>query len=60
LPATRPTSSRAIGEARVAEHRALGGGLLVTACAQSLRRFRSTGESAVDLVSLIAQTAAPR
>jgi dimethylglycine catabolism B len=60
LPATRPASSRAIGEARVAEHRALGGGTLVTACAQSLRRFRSAGESPVDLVSLVARAAASR
>jgi Fe-S oxidoreductase len=60
LPATRPASSRAIGEARVAEHRALGGGTLVTACAQSLRRFRSAGESPVDIVSLVARAAASR
>jgi Fe-S oxidoreductase len=58
LPATRPASSSQIAEARIAEHRALGGGLLVTACAQSLRRFRASGEDAKDLVSLVARAAA--
>ena len=60
LPATRPGSSSSIAEARVAEHRAMGGGTLVTACAQSLRRFRASGEDAVDLVTLVARAAAPR
>ena len=60
LPATRPASSSSIAEARLAEHRALGGGLLVTACAQSLRRFRASGEDATDLVTLVARAAVPR
>jgi Fe-S oxidoreductase len=60
LPATRPATSSGIAEARIAEHRSLGGGLLVTACAQSLRRFRASGEAAVDLVSLVARAAVPR
>lgn len=60
LPVTRPASSNLIAEARIAEHRALGGGLLVTACAQSLRRFRASGEDAADLVSLVARAAVPR
>ena len=34
---------------RIAEHRERGGGTLVTACAQSLHRFRTRGEPAVDL-----------
>lgn len=55
LPATRPATSRAIADERIAEHRRLGGGRLVTACAQSLRRFRSRGEPAEDLVSLVAR-----
>jgi Fe-S oxidoreductase len=55
LPATMPDASRAIADARIAEHRALGGGALVTACAASLRRFRSRGEPALDLISLIAR-----
>ena len=48
-----PTSARAIADARVAEHRALGGGVLVTGCAQSLHRFRRAGEPAEDIVSLV-------
>jgi dimethylglycine catabolism B len=55
LPATRPESSRAIADARIAEHRERGGGTLVTACASSLQRFRSRGEAAEDLVSLVAR-----
>jgi dimethylglycine catabolism B len=54
LPATRPETSRAIADARITEHRSLGGGALVTACAASLHRFRTRGEPAVDLVSLVA------
>jgi Fe-S oxidoreductase len=55
LPATRPSSSRAIADERIAEHRELGGGVLVTACAQSLHRFRTRGEPAEDLASLVAR-----
>ena len=51
---TRPETSRAIADARISEHRAQGGGTLVTACAESLHRFRTRGEAAVDLASLIA------
>lgn len=60
LPITRQESSRAIADARVAEHRSMGGGSLVTACAQSLRRFRASGEPAIDLVSLVARAVTPR
>ncbi|WP_437569470.1 (Fe-S)-binding protein [Sorangium sp. So ce542] len=60
VPATRPASSAAIADGRIAEHRALGGGLLVTHCAQSLRRFRTRGEPAEDLASLVARAVAPR
>ena len=59
LPATLPEASRAIADARVAEHRARGGGVLVTACAESLRRFRASGEPAEDLVSLVARALDP-
>jgi Fe-S oxidoreductase len=55
LPLTRPGTSRAMAEERISEHRAAGGGVLVTHCAQSLRRLRSAGEPAVDLVALVAQ-----
>jgi dimethylglycine catabolism B len=58
LPATRPESARAIACARVDEHRSLGGGVLVTGCAQSLHRFRRAGEPAVDIVSLVARALA--
>ncbi|MFO0759818.1 MAG: (Fe-S)-binding protein [Byssovorax sp.] len=55
LPVTRPDTSRRIADARIAEHHAQGGGTLVTACAGSLHRFRSRGEPAVDLASLVAR-----
>ncbi|MRG94552.1 (Fe-S)-binding protein [Polyangium spumosum] len=58
LPVTRPRTSEAIADARIAEHHARGGGLLVTACASSLRRFRSRGEEAQDLVTLLARSLA--
>lgn len=53
LPVTRPETSAAIADARIAEHRERGGGVLVTACASSLHRFRTRGEAAEDLVSLL-------
>jgi dimethylglycine catabolism B len=59
LPATRPEGSRAIADARVAEHRGRGGGVLVTACAESLRRFRASGEPAEDLATLVARALDP-
>jgi Fe-S oxidoreductase len=55
LPVTRPETSAAIADARIAEHRARGGGVLVTGCAGSLRRFRSRGEPAEDLVTFVAR-----
>jgi dimethylglycine catabolism B len=58
LPATRPESAAAIASERVAEHRALGGGVIVTGCAQSLHRFRRAGEQAEDIVSLVARALA--
>jgi Fe-S oxidoreductase len=54
LPATMPGASRAIAADRVAEHAELGGGLIVTACASSLRRLRSTGADVTDLSTLLA------
>jgi Fe-S oxidoreductase len=59
LPATRPETSATMAATRLAEHRAAGGGVLVTACAESLRRFRASGEPAEDLVSLVARALAP-
>jgi Fe-S oxidoreductase len=55
LPVTRRATSRAIADARIAEHRAAGGGLLVTACAESLRRFRSRGQPTADLATIVAR-----
>ncbi len=53
VPVTMPEASRRMAERRVREHVELGGGLLVTACASSLSRFRVAGARAVDLVSLL-------
>ncbi len=60
LPVTRPETSAAIAKERIAEHRRGGGGVLVTHCASSLHRFRSAGEPAVDLASLVARALVPR
>lgn len=55
LPETRPETSAAIADARVSDHRRLGGGTLVTGCAESLRRFRLSGEPAEDLATWVAR-----
>ena len=55
LPESRPETSAAIAEVRIAAHRDAGGGELVTACAASLRRFRASGEPAQDLVTWLAR-----
>lgn len=54
LPLTMPETSERIARARRAEHDELGGGLVVTACAGSLRRFRAVGVTAVDLMTVLA------
>jgi len=41
---------------RLQAHEREGGGLLVTACASSLRRFRAQGTPAVDIASIVAQS----
>jgi hypothetical protein len=38
---------------RLLEHDRLGGGKIVTACAQSLRSFRTAGAEAIDLATVI-------
>lgn len=53
LPVVMPATSRAIAAARLADHAALGGGTLVTACASSLRRFRASGVDVVDLTTVM-------
>jgi Fe-S oxidoreductase len=60
LPLTRPETSCAIADGRIAEHKDAGGGVLVSACGESLRRFRSRGEQVVDLVSLVAEACLPK
>jgi Fe-S oxidoreductase len=54
LPLTRPDTSADMADERLAEHQAHGGGTLVTACGNSLRRLgsRSTVE-VVDLITLV-------
>lgn len=59
LPITSPETSRGIADSRLAEHEEVGGGEIVTACASSLKRFRSRGAKASDLVSWIARGLRP-
>jgi len=56
LPAVMPKESDLIARARIDEHKGAGGGTLVTACAASLRRFRASGERAVDLITFVARS----
>ncbi|MEP7051465.1 MAG: (Fe-S)-binding protein [Pseudomonadota bacterium] len=53
LPVSMPEASARIADVRLAAHAEAGGGLLVTACASSLRRFRAQGTDAVDIASVI-------
>jgi hypothetical protein len=55
LPLTRPETSADIAAERIVEHQGAGGGTLVTACGESLRRFVASGEPAMDLMSLVAK-----
>ncbi|HEU4411321.1 MAG TPA: (Fe-S)-binding protein [Polyangiaceae bacterium] len=55
LPATMPEVAGRIARARAGEHRAAGGGTLVTACASSTLALRRAGEGAVDLFELVAR-----
>lgn len=54
LPLTRPRESETIAASRLAEHARLGGGPLVTACGDSLHRFRKSGADVRDIVTFIA------
>ncbi len=56
LPVSMPTAARSIAERRVEEHRELGGGVIVTGCASSVRQFRKAGADVLDLVTLLAQS----
>ena len=53
LPVSMPEASARIADLRLAAHAAAGGGVLVTACASSLRRFRAQGTDAVDIASVV-------
>lgn len=54
LPLTRPSTSATMAAERLAEHDALGGGTLVTACAASTRRLGGSNNArVVDLMSLV-------
>lgn len=55
LPLTYPEASRGAATARIAESERLGGGKIVTACASSLRRFKTAGADADDLVTWLAR-----
>jgi dimethylglycine catabolism B len=55
LPLTRPSTSESIARTRLEEHERLGGGTIVTACAQSLRRFSASGAKVLDLASVVAR-----
>ena len=56
LPISMPVTSANIAARRLAAHERLGGGVLVTACASSLRRFRAQGKRAVDIVTVVEQS----
>jgi len=56
LPIAMPETSARIAELRLQAHEREGGGVLVTACASSLRRFRAQGTPAVDIASIVAQS----
>lgn len=53
LPAVMPEVSTRIAEDRIEEHRQAGGGVIVTACASSLRRLSGHGAEVMDLATVI-------
>jgi len=53
LPVSMPETSARIADERLSAHERLGGGLLVTACASSLRRFRAQGTPAMDIATIV-------
>lgn len=59
LPQSFPTAALDIARERVAEHEALGGGTIVTACSSSLRQLRRAGADAIDLAALVAEGITP-
>jgi Fe-S oxidoreductase len=53
LPISMPETSARIADLRLAAHEQQGGGVLVTACAGSLRRFRAQGSPTMDIASVV-------
>jgi dimethylglycine catabolism B len=56
LPISMPEASARIADRRLEAHQRLGGGVLVTACASSLRRFRAQGTRALDIATIVEQS----
>jgi Fe-S oxidoreductase len=55
LPIARKDTARDLALRRQQEHEQLGGGRIVSACANSVRSLRQTGADVVDLVTIVRQ-----
>ncbi|MEZ4220766.1 MAG: (Fe-S)-binding protein [Polyangiaceae bacterium] len=53
VPETAPATSEGMARRRLEEHREAGGGLVVTACGESLARFGASGAQVMDLMTLV-------
>ena len=58
LPLTMPRTAQSIARARLREHSELGGGVIATACASSLRWLRLAGANVIDLSTVLARSLA--
>ncbi len=56
LPLTAPETSARIAQARILDGESQGGGVIVTGCATSRRRFQASGARVVDLHSVIRES----
>ena len=56
LPLTMPRTAQSIARARLREHSELGGGVIATACASSLRWLRLAGANVIDLSTVLARS----
>jgi Fe-S oxidoreductase len=56
LPLTMPRTAQTIARARLSEHSELGGGVIATACAASLRWLRLAGANVIDLSTVLARS----
>jgi Fe-S oxidoreductase len=54
LPMTMPDVSKGIAKQRIEDHERSGGGVIVTGCASSKKRFEQEGARTVDLVTVVA------